>query len=85
MNKFVNKIDTGVKISFSGEVKKQNIVTMVENCSTGKCECMSDDTKAKIKDMQVSGQDGDVKLELQGDISIQEIEEAISRSKVLNS
>jgi len=84
MNKFVNKIDSGVKISFSGEVKKQNIVTMVENCSTGKCECMSDDTKAKIKDMKVSGVDGDVKLELSGDISTAEIEAALANSKVLN-
>jgi hypothetical protein len=41
MNKFVNKTGDGVKISFSGGVKKQNIVTMVENCSTGACECMS--------------------------------------------
>jgi hypothetical protein len=85
MNKFVNKIDSGVKISFSGEVKKQNIVTMVENCATGKCECMSDDTKAKIKDMQVSGVDGDVNLELTGEISTKEIEEAMAKSKVLNS
>lgn len=84
MKKEVNKVDSGVKISFMGEVKKQNIVTMVENCSTGKCECMSDETKAKITDMQVSGADGEVELSLSGDISTQEIEEALKRSKVLN-
>lgn len=85
MNKFVNKIDSGVKISFSGEVKKQNIVTMVENCSTGSCECMSDETKAKITNMQVSGNDGAVDLELSGDISTKEIEEALAKSTVLKS
>ena len=85
MKKQVNKVESGVKISFMGEVKKQNIVTMVQNCSTGQCECMSDTTKAKIKDMQVSGEDGAVELSLSGDISTQEIEEALAKSKVLNA
>jgi len=84
MNRNVNKIDNGVKISFTGEVKKQNIVSMVENCSTGKCECMSDATKSKIKNMSVSGKDGDVSLKLDGNISTQEIEEALAKSKVIN-
>ena len=85
MNKNVNTTNSGVKISFSGEVKKQNIVSMVENCSTGACECMSDETKSKIKNMQVSGKDGDVELDLTGDISKEEIETALAKSKVLNS
>jgi len=85
MNKNVNTTQNGVKISFTGEVKKQNIVTMVENCSTGQCECMSDDTKKKIQNMQVSGEDGSVELDLTGDINKQEIEEALAKSKVLNS
>ncbi len=84
MNKFVNATNNGVKISFSGAVKKQNIVTMVENCSTGKCECMSDETKKKIEGMDVTGEDGDVQLALSGDISKEEIEQALAKSKVLN-
>lgn len=83
MNKNVNIIPNGVNISFSGNVKKQNIVTMVENCQTGSCECMSDETKKKIEGMEVSGKDGDVSLALSGDISKEEIEAALSRSKVL--
>jgi len=85
MKKNVFSTQNGVNIKFSGEVKKQNIVTMVQNCSTGQCECMSDATKAKIKDMQVKGIDGDVSLELSGDISTKEIEEALEKSKVLNT
>ncbi|MEO1954300.1 MAG: hypothetical protein ABGW74_06320 [Campylobacterales bacterium] len=65
MKKNVDKITNGVKISFSGEVKKQNIVTMVKN-------------------MQVLGDDGAVELKLTGDISKEEIEEALKKSKVLN-
>ena len=85
MNKNVLKTGDGVKISFTGAVEKQNIVKMVENCATGQCECMSSETKEKIKDMKVSGQDGDVKLDLSGDISKEEIEAALAKSKVLNN
>jgi len=84
MNKSVFKTNDGVKISFTGVVEKQNIATMVENCSTGSCECMSDETKNKITQMTVSGKDGDVALNLCGDISKEEIEAALAKSKVLN-
>ncbi|OQX73602.1 MAG: hypothetical protein B6D59_05100 [Campylobacteraceae bacterium 4484_4] len=84
IKKDVSKTDSGVKINFTGVVQKQNIVKMVENCATGQCECMSDETKKKITDMQVSGKDGDVKLELSGDVSKEEIEAALARSKVIN-
>lgn len=84
MNKNVFKTGDGVKISFTGDVEKQNIVKMVENCATGQCECMSSETKEKIKDMKVSGEDGDVKLDLSGDVTKEEIEAALAKSKVLN-
>ena len=84
MNKNVFKTGEGVKISFTGAVEKQNILKMVENCATGSCECMTDETKEKITNMQVSGKDGDVALDLSGDVSKEEIEAALARSKVLN-
>jgi len=84
MQKNVKKTNDGVKINFLGEVQKQNIVTMVQNCSTGQCECMSDTTKAKIKDMKVDGVDGDVELALEGDVSVDEIKAALAKSTVLN-
>lgn len=84
IEKKVSKVDNGVKINFLGAVEKNTVMTMVQNCSTGKCECMSDDTKKKIKDMKVDGEDGDVKLSLEGDVSVDEIKEALSRSKVIN-
>ena len=84
MQKNVSKTKNGVKINFLGSVEKQNIVTMIQNCSTGKCECMSDDTKEKIKDMRVEGSDGDVELSLEGDVSVEEIQSALNKSKVLN-
>ena len=84
MQKKVFKTSEGVKINFQGAVEKMQIVKMVENCATGQCECMSDETKKKISDMQVEGKDGDVRLNLTGDISKEEIEAALAKSKVLN-
>ncbi len=84
MQKNVSKTQNGVKINFLGSVAKQNIVSMVQNCTTGGCECMNDDTKAKIKDMQVEGSDGNVELLLEGDISVEEIQIALEKSKMLN-
>jgi arsenate reductase len=84
IKKDVSKSDNGVNINFSGFVTKDKIETMVQNCSTGKCECMNDETKKKISSMEVSGKDGDVKLTLKGDISEEEIKEALGKSKVVN-
>lgn len=84
MEKNVFKTDSGVKVSFTGSVEKQNIVKMVNNCKSGQCECMSDETKKKITGMQVHGEDGDVQIELSGDIAKEEIEAALAKSKVLN-
>lgn len=84
MNKNVFKTNEGVKIAFTGVVQKQQIVKMVENCATGSCECMSDETKKKITNMQVVGKDGNVELKLSGDVNKEEIEKALAKSKVLN-
>ena len=84
MNKNVFKTGEGVKIAFTGAVEKQNIVKMVENCATGSCECMTDENKEKITNMEVSGVDGEVNLNLSGDVSTEEIEAALAKSKVIN-
>ena len=83
-HKNVFKTGKGVKISFTGAVEKQSILKMVENCATGSCECMTDETKEKITNMQVTGSDGEVNLDLTGDVSKEEIESALARSKVIN-
>ncbi|QOY53607.1 hypothetical protein HUE87_06685 [Candidatus Sulfurimonas marisnigri] len=74
----------GVKITFSGAVEKKNVVEMVERCQSGKCECMIQETKEKIKNMQVSGEDGNIELMLQGDdIDASEVKRAISNSPLI--
>ena len=80
----VSITNSGVNIKFTGYVSKDKIFSMVQNCQSGQCECMNDTTKAKITNMVVSGNDGNVKLELSGDINEDEIKEALKKSKVLN-
>jgi hypothetical protein len=75
----------GVKITFNGEVAKQNVVEMVERCKTGKCDCMSDDSKEKIKNMQITDKDGQVELSIEGDLNTREIEAAVSKSPLLKT
>jgi len=84
MQKNVIKTTQGVNINFSGEVEKDKIFKMVENCSHGKCDCMNEDTKRKIKEMKVEETgEGEIKIVLTGDMDKQEIDEAIQRSKVI--
>jgi len=85
MNKNVFKTTDGVKISFTGAIQKDKVLQMVENCATNSCDCMSPATKSKISDMQVSGEDGNIELNLKGSISKEEIEKALANSPVLNA
>ena len=85
MQKSVFKTTDGVKINFTGAVEKAQIDKMVANCALGQCDCMSDETKEKITDMRVVGEDGAVELNLIGDMSKEDIEKALVKSKVLDS
>ncbi len=75
----------GVKVTFSGEVAKQNVVSMVERCQTGKCDCMSDESKKKLEGLEVNGTDGNVELTIKGDLTAEEIEAAVSKSPLINN
>ena len=79
----VSTTESGIAINFSGGIAKNTIFTMVQNCKNGQCECMSDESKAKIGSMEVSGEDGAVQLELVGTISQDEVEKALTHSKLL--
>lgn len=83
IEKSVSTNDNGVTIQFTGGIAKNTVFTMVQNCQSGKCECMSDETKAKIATMDVSGEDGKVELSLGGTISKEEVEAALAKSKLL--
>ncbi|MEJ2501658.1 MAG: hypothetical protein P8Y65_11200 [Campylobacterales bacterium] len=67
MEKTVKKAEvtkglSGIKVAFSGGVEKQSVVSMVERCQGGQCDCMSDEAKKKIEGLEVAGENGSVEL-----------------------
>jgi len=54
---------------------------IVENCKTGRCDCMTESTKQKVEFIQVKLVDNKPAIEIKGKVSKEEIEEALSRSK----
>jgi len=83
IEKNLTKTHNGITIDFTGTIKKETVFTMVQNCKNGQCDCMNDTTKAKIKDMKVHGKDGNVSLELSGNIDTTEILTALERSQLI--
>lgn len=79
----VSAKQSSVTINFIGKVAKNNVVSMIERCQTGGCDCMDSQTKAKITQMRVEGKDGDVRLVLEGDgIDAKKIEAAAQNAKL---
>lgn len=83
VEKTVSSSKNGININFTGGIAKNTVFTMVQNCKNGQCDCMSDESKAKISSMDVEGEDGNVNLILGGDISKEEVEAALKKSKLL--
>jgi len=79
MIKKVEKTNLGVNVRFTGNVKKEDIKSMVESCKSGECGCSCDSaTFEKIESMEVAGDDGDVTISLNGkELSKEEIESAV--------
>ena len=62
-------------------VDTEKVKEVVENCQTGKCDCMSETTKQKITFMDFRIKNGKPVIEIKGDVSEEEIKEAVNRSK----
>ena len=78
----VKSTEEGVIIEVVDETVDANKVKeVVENCQTGKCDCMSEETKAKVTFMDFRVENGKPVIEIKGEISEEEIKEAVSRSK----
>jgi len=81
----VTKQISGIKVAFSGNVEKQSVVSMVQRCQGGQCDCMSDEAKKKIEGLEVTGEDGSVELNISGDLDVEAIEAALKKSPLLNN
>ena len=79
----VNKLSTGVNITFSSGIEKVKVFEMVERCQNGHCDCMSDDTKKKIEKITLKDEEN-LSIQVDGtSIEKKEIEEALKNSPLL--
>ena len=79
----VNKLRSGVTISFSPNVEKVKVFEMVKRCQNGQCDCMSDETKKKIEKITLNdGENFSIKVEGSA-IEKKEIEAALKNSPLL--
>lgn len=79
----VTKQNGGVKVTFTGAIEKQNVVSMVQRCQSGQCDCMSEENKKKMTGLEVSGEDGNVELKISGDLETADIEAAMEKSPLI--
>ena len=77
----VSQTETGVTIELNTENEKA-VQKMMQNCSEGKCECMSQETKNKITTMQLLNSDNSLAIDIKGFVTKEEIEAALLKSKV---
>lgn len=84
ISRTVNKTGLGVNVKFSGDIQKSQVANMIDECQSGKCGCDCEaEVMKKIETINVTGNDGDVTIELQGpSLGVKEIEEAVSKCKI---
>lgn len=78
----VREKEDGVIVQVVEEsVSIAQVEEIVENCKTGRCDCMTESTKQKVEFIQVKLVDNKPAIEIKGKVSKEEIEEALSRCK----
>ncbi len=78
----VRKTENGVVIEVKdSSVEAEKVKEIVENCQTGKCDCMSEEIKQKVTFMDFKVESGKVAIEIKGDLTEEEIKKAMERSK----
>ncbi|MEJ5172097.1 MAG: hypothetical protein WHT47_00085 [Hydrogenothermaceae bacterium] len=77
----VKKTGEGVLIEVNdSEVSKEKLEEMITSCQTGRCDCMTEETKKKITFIELRFTDGKPAIQIKGDVSKEEIESAMSKS-----
>jgi hypothetical protein len=78
----IKNLENGVLVELnSAEVKKSDMEKSIENCNAGKCDCLSDSQKARIKSISLKeGDFGSLTVEIEGDIDKEEIKQAMEKA-----
>ncbi|GAB6078597.1 hypothetical protein [Hydrogenobaculum acidophilum] len=77
----VIKTQEGVKIEVKENVNAKDVEEIVNNCKTGKCDCMTEQMKAKVSFMDFRIEKGKPVIEIKGDITEEDIKQAMERSQ----
>ena len=67
--------EKGVEVVLSGDVTVKQTLQMVEECSTGSCSCCTPTFMEQITNIDVAGQDGEVRIQVEGNVKLEELEE----------
>lgn len=80
----IKKTEEGVRVEITSQEKgvDEAVQAMVENCRQGTCNCMNPEMKERISGMEFQKIEGRAAIAIQGKISVEEIKEAMERSKV---
>jgi hypothetical protein len=70
--------ENGVDINVTGEVERQKVDAMLEQCNAGACSCCGPEFIEQLDGIGVEGQDGDVTIHVRGSVSKDVIAEKMS-------
>jgi hypothetical protein len=79
----VKQTQEGVKIDIVEDVDPSKVEQIVENCKAGRCECMSDEMKAKVSFMNFKKENGKLSIEIKGNVTKDDIKASMEKSKVI--
>ncbi|WP_123102541.1 hypothetical protein [Acidithiobacillus sulfuriphilus] len=76
----LEKTAEGIAVHVDKSVDPKKVFAMVESCQTGRCDCMSEEVKAKVSAMEVSQGTEGTTIRIHGTVSEEEIQEVMGRS-----
>ncbi|RZD17364.1 MAG: hypothetical protein EVJ46_03810 [Candidatus Acididesulfobacter guangdongensis] len=78
----IKDLDGGVLIELnSSEIKKSDMEKSIENCNTGKCDCLSKSQKERIESISLKeDSDGKLSIEIKGDVNKDEIKTTMEKA-----
>lgn len=84
----VSETSSGVKVRILSNLKTDlnAVQNIVESCANGSCNCMKPEVKEKVTGMEFIQNDDEAYIQIQGNVSVEEINETMERSqKEINS
>lgn len=69
----------GVSVHLQGdEIELEKVNAMLEKCAEGTCSCCGPEFFEALDGVDVSGADGDIKMDINGSVDVQDISEKLA-------